>query len=146
MSGIFRNDIVTIRPSLTDQVVIDLMSRECLSGADLSHFSHGQNMQSIFDTLIGFILMLVGLIVAAISFIEVLARHALDSIGVHGAIQTVVLLILFVALVVGAFRIFGRLLAVLLVAAFVVYGVYALLGLPHTISVPGVPQDKTISF
>ncbi|KXV79876.1 hypothetical protein AD936_00475, partial [Gluconobacter japonicus] len=85
-------------------------------------------MQSILDALVGFILMLMGLIVAAISFVEVIARNALNSVGIHGTIQTIVLLLLFVALVVGAFRVFGRLLAVLLLAAFIVYGVHALLG------------------
>lgn len=146
MSGFFRNDIVTIRPSLPGQVMIDLMAWKCLFGANLSHFFYGQIMQSILDTLIGFILMLMGLIVAAISFVEVIARNALNSVGIHGTIQTIVLLLLFVALVVGAFRVFGRLLAVLLLAAFIVYGVHALLGIPHNISAQVVPQEKTINF
>jgi hypothetical protein len=43
MSGFFRNDIVTIRPSLQVRVVIDLTAGECLSGANLSHFLSWSN-------------------------------------------------------------------------------------------------------
>ena len=43
MSGFFRNDIVTIRPSPLARVMIDLSARECLSGANLSHFLSWSN-------------------------------------------------------------------------------------------------------
>lgn len=104
-------------------------------------------MQSIFDTLVGFILTLLGLIVAAVTFVELLVRTALGSIGIHGPIQTILLVLLFVALVGLSLRVFGRLLAVLLTAAFLVYLLHALLGIPHTIPMQSVPQqDKTVSF
>jgi hypothetical protein len=103
-------------------------------------------MQSIFDTLVGFILTLLGLIVAAVTFVELAVRSALGSMGIQGPIQTILLLLLFVALIGLALRIFGRLLAVLLTAAFLVYLLHALLGIPHHIPMQRVSQDKTVSF
>lgn len=103
-------------------------------------------MQSIFDTLLSFILMLLGFIVAAVAFVEVAARALLSSIGIHGQFQTVLLLCLLCALIVVAFRIFGRLLAVLLTAAFVVYLLHSLLGIPHNVPVRGSAQEKAITL
>jgi len=103
-------------------------------------------MQSIFDTLLSFILMLLGFIVAAVAFVEVSARAVLSSIGVHGQFQTVLLFCLLCTLIVLAFRIFGRLLAVLLTAAIVVYLLHALLGIPHNIPVRDTAQDKAITL
>ncbi|MFT8764290.1 MAG: hypothetical protein ABF809_09875 [Gluconobacter potus] len=78
-------------------------------------------MQSILDTLWGLILGLLGVVVAGVAITEVMARTVLASLGIQGNSQTVLLFLLLGALIVASFRIFGRLFAVLLVAAFAGY-------------------------
>lgn len=103
-------------------------------------------MQSILDTLVNFIMILLGLIVTAVTFVEMLGRAFLNALGIHGSVQTVLLIGLFVALVVLAFRVFGRLLAVLLTAAILVWLFHALLGVPHALPFGNAVQEKTITL
>lgn len=85
-------------------------------------------MQSILDTLWGLILGLLGVVVAGVAITEVMARTVLASLGIQGNSQTVLLFLLLGALIVASFRIFGRLFAVLLVAAFSVYFMHVVFG------------------
>lgn len=85
-------------------------------------------MQSIFDMLCGFILVLLGFLVTAIAIVEGMARSVLSAIGIHGTPQTVLLFVLLIALVALSFRFFGRLFAVLLAAALCVYVAQAVAG------------------
>mgnify|MGYP003365548478 CR=1 FL=1 len=78
-------------------------------------------MQSILDTLWGLILGLLGVVVAGVAIIEVMARSVLGSLGIQGQVQTVLLFLLLGGLILGAFRVFGKLFAVLLGAGFAVF-------------------------
>lgn len=85
-------------------------------------------MQSILDTLWGLILGLLGVVVAGVAIIEVMARSVLAELGIQGTSQTVILFLLLGGLILGVFKIFGRLFAVLLVAAFSVYFMHVVFG------------------
>lgn len=85
-------------------------------------------MQSILDTLWGLILGLLGVVVAGVAIIEVMARSVLSGLGIQGTAQTVLLFLLLGGLIVASFRIFGRLFAVLLAAAFCVYFLHVVFG------------------
>ncbi|MBB2202346.1 hypothetical protein [Gluconacetobacter tumulisoli] len=81
----------------------------------------------------GFLLGLFGLIVSAIAVIEHFARQILASVGIVGELQTALLVILLAALIVGAFRMFGGVFAVLISAILIlllVHALFATTGLP----------------
>ncbi|GBQ31218.1 hypothetical protein HLH34_02560 [Gluconacetobacter azotocaptans] len=83
----------------------------------------------------GFLLGLFGLIVAAITVIEQFARNILASVGIVGELQTALLVILLAGLIVGAFRMFGGIFAVLISAILIMmlaHAVFATTGLPAT--------------
>jgi len=100
-------------------------------------------MQSILDTLWGLILGLLGVVVAGVAIIEVMARSVLSSLGIQGQIQTVLLFLLLGGLILGAFRVFGKLFAVLLVAAFSVYFVHVVFGVLSDALIPVQTSSAT---
>ena len=85
-------------------------------------------MQHAIDVVLGLLVGLFALVVAAIAVIEHYARQALGAIGITGPPQTVILVLLLVALVIAAFRLFGRVFAVLIALALLLVLVHALLG------------------
>ncbi|EHH67306.1 hypothetical protein [Gluconobacter morbifer] len=104
-------------------------------------------MEAIFNTLCNFILALLGFIVFGVAFVEMLVRQGLQSIGVQGAAQTIVLLLLLLGLLGLTLRVFGKLFVVLLLAALLVYFLHAIIGLPHQVPQPfQTPSGGTLSF
>ena len=73
-------------------------------------------MDGALATVSGLIVGLLGLILSAIGGIEHALRTALGRVGVVGDAQSVVLVVVLVALAVLALRLFGRVFAVLIVS------------------------------
>ena len=71
-------------------------------------------MDHALNVVLGLLIRLFELVVAAIAFIERGARHLLSQLGITGPLQGALLIVLAVLLVVAALRVFGRLFAVLL--------------------------------
>ena len=71
-------------------------------------------MDHALNVVLGLIVRLFELVVAAIAFIENAARHLLAQLGITGPLQGALLVVLAVLLVVAALRVFGRVFAVLL--------------------------------
>ncbi len=71
-------------------------------------------MDHALTVVLGLLVQLFDLVVAAIAFIEGGARHLLQRVGITGPLQGVLLIVLAVLLVAAALRVFGRLFAVLL--------------------------------
>ncbi|GBQ79613.1 hypothetical protein AA13595_0078 [Gluconacetobacter johannae DSM 13595] len=71
-------------------------------------------MDHAIAIITGFLLGLFGLIVSAIAVIEQFVRTILASVGIVGELQTALLVILLAGLIVGAFRMFGGIFAVLI--------------------------------
>ncbi|MBS1094414.1 hypothetical protein [Gluconobacter wancherniae] len=103
-------------------------------------------MQSVFNIICGFILGLLGIILTGFVFIEMTARSLLTNVGIHGAVQTIVLSVILLGLIVVSFRIFGRLFAVLLTAALLIFLVHAVIGLPHSTQMPLSDSGAITSF
>lgn len=87
-------------------------------------------MHQFLTLLVGAIVWLFGLVTAAIGVIEGAAREALAAIGITGQLQNALLLILLLLLIVAAFRLFGRLFAILIALALLILLLHALLGTP----------------
>lgn len=51
---------------------------------------------------------LIGLVIAGIVMVEGFMAAMLDTIGIHGQVQRAVLTLVLVALIIAAFRVFGR--------------------------------------
>ena len=85
-------------------------------------------MQHAIDVVLGLVVTLFDLVVAAIAIIERFARHALGQIGINGQPQTVILVLLVIALIIAAFQVFGRLFAVLIALVLLLILVHALIG------------------
>ncbi len=92
-------------------------------------------MQHAINVVLGLLVGLFDLIVAAIAVIEHTARQALGRIGIGGPPQTVILVLLAIALIVAAFRVFGRVFAVLIAVVLLLILLHALLGGSSTTSV-----------
>jgi hypothetical protein len=73
------------------------------------------------------LLGLFGVIVAAIAMIEHVARQILASMGIHGELQTALLVILLVGLIIGAFRVFGGAFSILICVVLILILLHALL-------------------
>ncbi|PYD48265.1 hypothetical protein [Novacetimonas pomaceti] len=65
-------------------------------------------MTHVLNLLGNMLFGLVGLVIAGIVLIESFMAAMMDSVGLHGQVQRVVLIIMLVLLVIGAFRAFGR--------------------------------------
>ena len=76
-------------------------------------------MDHALTIVLGLLVQLFDLVVAAIAFIEGGARHLLSRVGITGPLLGALLLVLAVLLVVAALRVFGRLFAVLLLIVLV---------------------------
>ncbi|AQS87630.1 hypothetical protein AA101099_2726 [Neoasaia chiangmaiensis NBRC 101099] len=94
-------------------------------------------MQHLYNLIVGLIVGLFSLIVAAIAVIEHGARVALMRIGIGGEAQTALLALLLLALIVVALRLFGRLFGVLI-------AILLVLVLLHALFAPGM--SGTLSF
>ncbi len=87
-------------------------------------------MHQFLTLLVGAIVWLFGLVTAAIGVIEGAARQALTAIGITGELQSALLLVLLLLLIVAAFRLFGRLFAILIGLVLLILLLHALLGTP----------------
>ncbi|WP_342629960.1 hypothetical protein AAC691_10165 [Nguyenibacter vanlangensis] len=90
-------------------------------------------MDRLIALITSLLLGLFGLIVTAIAMIEHVVRQILAGMGILGELQTALLVILLVALIVGAFRVFGGVFSILIGTVLVLILLHALLG------VAGVP-------
>jgi len=86
-------------------------------------------VEHLVGLVIGVIVGLFSLLVAAIAAIEHAARVALGEVGVTGEIQTALLALLLLGLIVVSLRLFGRLFGVLI-------GVVLVLALLHAVIAP----------
>ncbi len=84
-------------------------------------------MDHLFSMIAGLVLALLGLIGAAIGVIESAARHALAAVGITGEAQTLLLLLLLLLLIVAAFRVFGRVLAILIALGLLILLLHAVI-------------------
>ena len=84
-------------------------------------------MQHAVTMVLALLVELVGLLVTAIAVIEHGARGALSRTGVTGPPQTVILILLAIALVIAAFRLFGRVFAMLIGLVLVLILLHALM-------------------
>lgn len=75
-------------------------------------------MNSAIDFVLTLILRLVAVIMAVIAVVETALRRLLADAGIHGQLQSAILIIAAIALIIGAVRllggVFGFLIAVLL--------------------------------
>lgn len=78
-------------------------------------------MHGFLNVVCGCLLVILGCVTAVIAVMEETCRTMLTHFGVASEVQTVVLWLLFFVLLYGVFRIFGRILAFLLVVALVLY-------------------------
>ncbi len=75
---------------------------------------------------------LLAVVLDAIGMVEGFLRHALESVGIDGPVETLTLVFVGVLLVIAAFQIFGRLFLLLLAVFVLLLAVKALLpGAPH---------------
>ena len=79
-------------------------------------------MDHALNVVLGLLIGLFDLVVAAMAFIESGARHLLSQAGITGPLQGALLIVLAVLLVVAALRVFGRVFAVLLLVHGLVAG------------------------
>ena len=84
-------------------------------------------MQHATHVILNLLVGLFDLVAAAIAAIEHVARQGLGRIGIGGPPQTVILVLLLIALIVVAFRLFGRIFAVLVALALLLILLHALL-------------------
>ena len=87
-------------------------------------------MDHALTIVLGLLVQLLDLVVAAIAFIEGDARHLLSRVGITGPLQGALLIVLAVLLVVAALRVFGRLFAVLLLIVLVLLLLHGLVAGP----------------
>lgn len=85
-------------------------------------------MDHALNLVLGLLLELVHLVVAAIAVIEGFARHLLAAVGIGGELQTILLVVLLVLLIVAAFRVFGGVLGLLLAIVLLILLLHAVLG------------------
>jgi hypothetical protein len=74
-----------------------------------------ETVRQALAALLSLLVDFVGLILAAIGGVEVWIRSQLSLAGVNPQLQTVILIALAVLLIVGAFRLFGGLLRIIIV-------------------------------
>ena len=73
---------------------------------------------------------LVGLVIAGIVMVEGFMAAVMDGIGVHGQAQRVVLTLVLIALIIAAFRVFGRIFGLLAAVFLTLLLLQALFGDP----------------
>ena len=76
-------------------------------------------MDHALNVVLGLLVRLFQLVVAAIAVIEGAARHLLSQVGITGPLQGALLIVLAVLLVLAALRVFGRVFALLLLVVLV---------------------------
>ncbi len=91
-------------------------------------------MNHALNLVLGLLIQLFGLVVAAIAFIEGGARHLLSQVGITGPLQGALLVVLGVLLVLAALRVFGRLFAVLLLIVLVLLLLHGLIAGPPPVN------------
>ena len=72
-------------------------------------------MQHAATLVLGLAMKLLAVVTDAIGMVEAFLRQTLESVGVNGPIETLILLAVGLLLVIAAFQVFGRLFLVLLV-------------------------------
>lgn len=87
-------------------------------------------MDHALNVVLGLLVWLFELVLAAIGFIEGGARHLLSQAGITGPLQGALLIVLAVLLVVAALRVFGRVFAVLLLIVLVLLLLHGLVAGP----------------
>ena len=87
-------------------------------------------MDHALNVVLGLLVWLFELVLAAIGFIEGGARHLLSQAGITGPLQGALLIVLAVLLVVAALRVFGRVFAVLLLVVLVLLLLHGLVAGP----------------
>ncbi len=91
-------------------------------------------MDHALNVVLGLLIRLFELVVAAIAFIEGGARHLLSQVGITGPLQGALLIVLAVLLVVAALRLFGRVFAVLLLIVLVLLLLHGLVAGPPPVN------------
>ena len=89
-------------------------------------------MDHALNVVLGLLIGLFDLVVAAMAFIEGGARHLLSQAGITGPLQGALLIVLAVLLVVAALRVFGRVFAVLLLVVLLLLEHGLVAGAPAT--------------
>jgi hypothetical protein len=84
-------------------------------------------MNHAIDLVLGAIVWLISIVAAGIDLLEGLLRGTLAQAGITGPAASLILLLVGVLLVVLAFRLFGRLLGILIIVFLVLLGLHWLL-------------------
>ncbi|MCQ8240666.1 hypothetical protein [Rhizosaccharibacter radicis] len=87
-------------------------------------------MNHLLDLLLSAIFWLIGLVAAGIGWMEGVLAGLLAGVGVTGPTASAILLLVGILLVVAAFRLFGRLLGVLILLFLLLLALHWLLA-PH---------------
>ncbi len=87
-------------------------------------------MDHALNVVLGLLVRLFQLVVAAIAVIEGAARHLLSQVGITGPLQGALLIVLAVLLVLAALRVFGRVFALLLLVVLVLLLLHGLVAGP----------------
>ena len=91
-------------------------------------------MDHALAVVLGLLVQLFDLVLAAIAFIEGGARHLLQRAGITGPLQGALLVVLAVLLVVAALRVFGRLFAGLLLIVLALLLLHGLVAGPPAVN------------
>ena len=91
-------------------------------------------MQHASTIILNIAVELFDLVVAAIVLLEGMVRKALTGLGIDGAAQTVILVVVTILFVVAAFRAFGRLFAILIVVFVLLLLLHATTGSPAKVA------------
>ena len=91
-------------------------------------------MQHAIDVILALLVGLLDLVVTVIAVIEHGARQGLARLGITGPPQTAILVVLAAALIILAFRLFGRVFAVLIALVLLLILLHALLGGQPTVN------------
>ena len=91
-------------------------------------------MDHVLNVVLGLLIGLFDLVVAAMAFIEGGARHLLSQAGITGPLRGALLIVLAVLLVVAALRVFGRVFAVLLLVVLALLLLHGLVAGPAAVN------------
>ncbi|WP_222546827.1 hypothetical protein [Asaia lannensis] len=93
-------------------------------------------IENAIAVVVGLIMGLFTLIVSVIVFVEEAARRGLQTLGVPHQVETALLALLLLLLIVASFRLFGRIFGVLIAIVLLAFLLHAVF----------VPQAATVAF
>ena len=84
------------------------------------------NLNHAATTVLHLILMIINFVFAVFATIELWLRHLMAQLGIHGQVATAILIVVAVAFFVGAIRLLGGALQVLIVIFLILFALQVL--------------------